>query len=74
VDFSPIEFETINVLIGSNNAGPKFMHSFGGNYLKKVSEGSSLCMLFRTTSAKALVLVSLACIVRSCRSSGCSGK
>jgi hypothetical protein len=29
VDFSPIEFETINVLIGSNNGGPKFMHSSG---------------------------------------------
>jgi hypothetical protein len=29
VDFSPIELETINVLIGSNNAGPKLVHSSG---------------------------------------------
>jgi hypothetical protein len=30
VDFSPVEFETINVLSGSNDAGSKFMHSSWG--------------------------------------------
>ena len=30
VDFSPIEFEAINVLSGSNHAGSKFMHSSRG--------------------------------------------
>jgi hypothetical protein len=34
VDFSPIEFETINVLIGNNYAGPKFMHSSGVMIIK----------------------------------------
>ena len=33
VDFSPIEFETINVLNGSNEASSKFMHSSGGYFL-----------------------------------------
>jgi hypothetical protein len=34
VDFSPIEFETINVPIGNNYAGPKFMHSSGVMIIK----------------------------------------
>ena len=33
VDFSPIEFETIDVLSRSNDASSKFMHSSGG-YLR----------------------------------------
>ena len=33
VDFSPIEFKTINVLSGSNDASSKFMHSSGGNFV-----------------------------------------